>query len=172
MKYIVNAIHFCYTCLVLSIIPILLLSAYSQRVNSPIYIHPEFKPFFEKFVTDAATHNAPLRLNGMIVIFSLTNSQDGVVAYCLPSTNTIVFYPNYWQIMSTFMKEVTLRHELSHCALKREHVTDAMPLMVENNTCPISIMYPYMDAIEPCYIQFEKWYTEEMFTNPFNYPTF
>lgn len=142
----------------------------NKITNSPVYIHPEFRSFMSSFIADAEHYKVPLDVSNLTIVFSLTGrSATGTVAFCLPGSKTIIVYPDYWQILSPSIKKALIYHEAGHCLLKREHTEDRLSSFA---FCPISIMYPTIDAIELCYNQLESSYIEELFVNPYKYKTF
>lgn len=145
---------------------ILIVLGVSKISNSPIYVNPEFKPYLTLFKEDAKRFNAPIDLYKLTTIFSNT-VPTGTLAYCLPSTNTVVVSSRYWGSMNTQQRKTLLYHEWGHCALKRDHTED---MRVPYSFCPASIMHPYMDPVGRCYAELEGEYLEELFTNPNNYP--
>ena len=77
---------------------ILIVLGVSKISNSPIYINPEFKQYLDLFKKDAKRFNAPIDLYKLTTVFS-TTVPVGTLAYCLPSTNTVVVSTKYWDKM-------------------------------------------------------------------------
>jgi len=147
---------------------IILVLAKSKLSNSPVYNSPEFKTYFDMFQSDAKRFKTPLRLYKLTTIFSST-VPFGVLGYCLPSTNTVVISIQAWNRMDFMRRKVLMYHEWGHCTLKRDHVEQMKPIPYPY--CSNSMMYPYIDTITNCYQELEEEYLEELFTNPYNYPT-
>lgn len=140
--------------------------AFSTALNAPIYIEPEFRSTFNQFSADANKYNTTPDFSKLITVFK-NELSFGTAAYCIPNTNTVVVsYPVY-KGLSDYGKKALLYHEWGHCTLKRDHVEVAVELKF--STCPVSIMYPYIDPVEFCYPILEDLYVEELFTNPFNF---
>ena len=138
----------------------------SEFTNSPVFIDSEFSSFFEEFKSDAKKYKTELNLRKMMTIFS-DSVGDGIAAYCLPATNTIVISSRVWQTLHSKGKKALLYHEWGHCTLRRDHTYDNVGL------CPTSIMYPTIDPLQVCYNnETEDDYNRELFTNPYNYRKF
>lgn len=147
---------------------VIVILAKSKINNAPIYTNPEFEPYFDMFQADASKFKTPLRLYKLTTIFSDT-VPIGVLGYCVPSTNTVVISARAWDRMDFMGRKVLLYHEWGHCALRREHVEQMNPSPYPY--CSLSVMHPYIDTINNCYQELEEEYLEELFTNPYNYPT-
>lgn len=170
MKMIEELIYRLYTFSVSITISVICFLGINKYTNHPVYIHPEFRGLISSFAADAKRFNVPLDLSNLTVVFSpIGRSDNGVVGFCLPDYKTIVIYPDYWKVLSPSIKKALIYHEGAHCLLHRNHTEDKITSVF---SCPVSIMYPTIDAVEPCYNELESFYIEELFLNPYKYKTF
>lgn len=145
---------------------LIVLLAFSKALNSPLYIDPEFRSIFYQFSNDAERYKIKPDFFKLITVFD-DELSFGTAAYCLPNTNTVVVsYPIY-KNLSSDGKKALLYHEWGHCTLKRDHVQKTVEY--KSLSCPVSLMYPYIDPVEFCYPILEDLYTKELFTNPYNF---
>jgi hypothetical protein len=140
----------------------------SKFFNLPIYIDEKLIPLFNEFKKDNEKYKAGASYYKLTTTFA-KKLPTGIAAYCRPVTNTVVVSSEVWDRLSTQGRKALLYHEWAHCTLRRDHTTD---LMVPFNSCPRSIMYPYVDNVERCFDELEEEYIEELFTNPYNYEKF
>jgi hypothetical protein len=157
----------------LAVVIIYSILGWSKFTNSPIYVDREFRPFFNDFKNDAKKYNVSLNLYKLRIYFVPT-LPDTVAARCFLRTNTVQLAENVWQILSTAQKKALIYHELGHCLLLRDHVSDGIlyPSTTSNELCPVSVMYPTIDPMIACYDEFEEMYIRELFTNPYNQKVF
>lgn len=139
----------------------------SKVTNTPIYTHPELVKYLEDFQQDAKKYNVEVDYYKLVTVFS-NNQQQGVAAFCLPATKTVVIYTQSWDGLNEDGKKALLYHEWGHCLLRRDHVDDINYVTY----CPKSIMYPYVEPFKNCYGKHQESYNRELFTNPFNFNTF
>ena len=142
----------------------------SKLTNRPVYTDSAFSSYLSQFEADAKKYNTPLNLYKLVTIFSnrINTKQTGAVAFCLPSTKTVVISKTTWNGLNEDSRKALLYHEWGHCVLRREHTEDYNYV----SFCPTSIMYPYIDPLKYCYRQYQESYNRELFTNPFNFKTF
>jgi len=152
--------------IVVSLFLVVFVVSASKILNTPLYIEPEFRPIFNQFTQDAEKYKTKPDFSKLITIFK-DELSFGTAAYCLPNTNTVVVsYPVY-NGLSDNGKKALLYHEWGHCTLKRDHVEKTVEY--KSLRCPVSLMYPYIDPVEFCYPILEDLYTQELFTNPYNF---
>jgi Zn-dependent protease with chaperone function len=157
----------------LFIIVVFSILGYSKYTNSPIYIDREFRQFFNDFKNDAERHKTPLDLYQLTITFVPT-LPGTVAAQCFIRTNTVEVSEELWQVLSTSQKKALIYHELGHCVLLRDHVEGGILFPSNSNAylCPLSLMYPTVDPMDVCFDEFKDFYTEELFTNPYNQKVF
>lgn len=166
IKYIVSYVTAAsFTMFFISAIIIVLLFK-SKVTNTPIYVNPKFNEYLDLFNKDAARFKVKPNMYKLVTIFS-PNLSTNTLAYCLPSSNTVVVSRKAWDGLTFLARKALLYHEWGHCTLKRDHVED---FKIPYSFCPVSMMYPYLDNIRTCYIELEEEYIVELFTNPHNYP--
>lgn len=136
---------------------------YNISKNKPLFVAEEFQYYFEQFKLDAVKYKVTPNYGNLSITFS--EKLEMALAYCIPDRNTIVVSRQSWEMMDEARKKITLYHELGHCTLLREHTLTGYS---EENTCPHSMMYPYIDVIRKCYHTDEESYHYELFTNPNN----
>ncbi len=139
----------------------------SKITNSPIYTHPAFVEYLSDFRKDADRYNVDVSYYKLVTVFS-NGEQQGVAAFCLPSTKTVVIYSSTWKELTKEGRKALLYHEWGHCLLRRDHVEDINYVQL----CPHSLMYPYIEPLKTCYGKYQESYNRELFTNPFNFKTF
>ena len=137
-------------------------------------VDPVLTPYIESFISEAAKRGHTIEKKNLIARFS--KASDG--ALC-GSCNSLSSDPNIQKIISIYninpcwfndqQLETLVFHELGHCILGREHLTDTLI-----NGDPKSIMVPdnlalyapclYPIGNQPCNMSFKReYYLNELF---------
>lgn len=98
--------------------------------GSPLYVNKELKPYFDRFDKFAGIFGKKPYYRLLSISFSKGEPHNqGVVGYCSKIFRTfrsIVIYKPMWDNLSPVQKEVTVMHELGHCALDKPHKPDTI----------------------------------------------
>lgn len=136
----------------------------SDFTNTPLFIDDSVKVFYKEFITLAKNKGSDLRLRRLTIRFANIKDKP-YLAYCVPALNSVVISSKHWREMDSNKRRILIFHELGHCTLKREHVTDYR----DDLSCPKSIMYPYMESLVDCFLKHKEEYINELFVNPHGY---
>jgi hypothetical protein len=130
-------------------------------------VDPEFAPYVQKFIQGAIDHNRVEFVQYLLVDFvpEIPSSQRGyvILGECdgMETPHREVHISKVeWIDLSPIEQEELIYHELGHCVLDREHTTDMF-----SNGMPVSMMYPYMNVLDPWYVSHKDYYWNEMFSN-------
>lgn len=123
-----------------------------------VSVDPQLKPYFNSFESNIGGYTADISAQ-----FADTENQPNplgeTVAECMvydDGAKLIQVDPNFWNTANEDQREQTIFHELGHCSLGLKHITT-----LQNNGCPVSIMYPYAFG-DPCYTTHHEYYMGEL----------
>lgn len=125
-------------------------------------ISPEFRVYFERFETEAATRGIDIDWSAQYIYTSLTSIESDAVGQCLTyeqGRNDLLIDEDYWSRSSDTNREFLIFHELGHCVLQRSHIDSSNP----DGTCQ-SIMNSGNDSCRKNYnITTRTQYLDELF---------
>ncbi len=117
----------------------------------PAIVDPKLAPYFQRFSTAIGVDT-----NGVNGAF-VPVTRPAIAQCVIDGSRTVQVDPDYWATMDDNGKEELLFHELGHCVLFLQHIFTFLP-----NTCPTSIMYPYIFGDSECYINNRQYYWNEL----------
>lgn len=112
----------------------------SERHSAPHrgqYVVTGFEEYLETFEIQAIQHQQPIRVNDLVIDFQGLNLEarsDGNVTLGIcylqdNTTPTIHIDPYYWKDMTESMRQRLISHEMGHCILHREHMSEHLSIM-------------------------------------------
>ena len=126
-----------------------------------------FEKYVAQFEKDAYNHGKLIIIDDLVIQFGdlkkLYPDKDWVGVcqrYYYNTANTITIDKAYWDKTSEEGREWLIYHEISHCALNRNHRDDFLP----ETKCVASIMYHKVR--HECYYNLKDYYLKELFTIP------
>lgn len=121
----------------------------------------DFDKELSSFARAAYSEDVYVDLTKVHIVFS-EYVQWPVLAMCMPDrfTPLIMVSRTVWDTSDDLTREAVIWHELGHCVLNREHVTDLKP-----DGHPVSLMYPTSETVrdENYYLLHKSEYIKELF---------
>jgi hypothetical protein len=141
-----------------NLLPLILFVALSACGRAPVLELGQFSSYVERFEEVSSTVGAPVKVTDLVVKFGTVGErQDGVCETGDFIPPTIIINSKNWGKMSEDEREALMFHELGHCVLTRNHVTEMM-----DEETPLSMMYPI--ALNPSrYVEHREHYHRELF---------
>ena len=112
---------------------VLLILNCAKETTTKIEVDPEFQPFVDSFVAEAAKRGIDIDFEktGLSLTFGeVPANANGVCTGLregISSTHEIIIDRNRWKGDNEFEKERLIYHELGHCHLLRGHISDTLP---------------------------------------------
>lgn len=147
-----------------SLLSVLLISACAcgGRYNEAM-IKPVFIPYVEKFLEAANSNHVTVSIETLRIEFgNFSAEQVNVGGVCQHGRgfDVVTMHEGNWNKLSELQRTVTIFHELGHCLLKREHVTQGVQIAPD---MPLSLMHPKVGLLADKYALEPLHYAWELF---------
>jgi hypothetical protein len=127
--------------------------------KAPVLELGQFEPYVQKFEQESEVVGAPVKVTDLKVQFGEMKDEreNGVCEVFEDETPTITINKEAWDTMTDADREALMFHELGHCVLRRNHVTE-----VSADGTPVSLMNPYRIQTE-IFVENQDYYIHELF---------
>ena len=110
---------------IMKIIIITILCGLLASCHQMYYVHPDFVPYVDAFIQDAALYNKELPTDNVVMDYRENESKLGT-GVTMVDQNFVYVNEDRFKALSNICKEVFLYHELGHVWLDRAHTSSGI----------------------------------------------